>query len=300
MKFRTLKYFIKESFRSLIKNRLMSIASIMTLAVCIFIIVLSYCITVNISYTLEKVESNIGVSAFIEDKLEYDKINILLRKIQEIPHITNIEYIPPEEALERMKEELGDDDGILDGYADDNPLSASFNITIDKAENQKVVVSELEKLKQYGLRKVNHALTLTDALINLDNAISIISITLIFILCIISIVLISNTIKLAVYIRKVEINIMKYVGATNGFIRWPFIIEGAVIGLIGSVLPIIVCILGYEPIVNKISSFPIIEQIIAFKPSNEIFYKIVPLVIIVGIIIGTFGSIFSIRKHLKV
>ncbi len=298
MKPRTIKYYIKEGFKSLIKNRLMSVASIVTVAVCIFIVAVSYCITVNISYMLQQVENSIGISAFAQDNLDSDKLSEILDNIQSIPHVDNVKYISPEEGLKNMQENLGDDQDILSGLAEDNPLSASFNVTVDDANYQKSVVEALEKID--GIRKVKNALTLTDALISISKTVYIISTVVISVLCVVSIVIIINTIKLAVYIRKSEINIMKYVGATDWFIRWPFIIEGTLIGLIGSAIPVLICILGYNPAVEKISSFPIINQLVQFKPSEEIFYKIVPVAIVVGIVIGTLGSTFSVRKHLHV
>lgn len=300
MKLRSIKYYIKEGFRSLIKNRLMSVASIITVAVCIFVITISYCIVVNINYMLVQIENTIGISAFAEKEASSEQLNSLLQKVNDIPHVARVEYISPEQGLQNMKEELGDDQGILDGYIDDNPLAACFSITVDKAENQKLVVQELEKLKSYGITNIRHALTVTDALISAGKAVNIVSVAIIAILCLVSVIIIVNTIKLAVYIRKTEINIMKYVGATDWFIRWPFIIEGTIIGIIGSVIPVIACILSYNPVVQKISSFPLISQLLIFKPSNEIFYTIAPIAIAVGVVIGTFGSVFSVRKHLHV
>lgn len=298
MKPRTIKYYIKEGFRSLVRNRLMSIASIITVSVCIFIVAVSYCITVNISYMLEQVENSIGISAFAQDNLDSDKLSEILEDIQTIPHVSSVTYISPEEGLKSMQEDLGDDQDILSGFIDDNPLSASFSVTVDDATYQKSVVEALEKVD--GIRKVKNALTLTDALISISKTVYIISTVIIGVLCIVSIVIIVNTIKLAVYIRKNEINIMKFVGATDWFIRWPFIIEGTLIGLIGSAIPILVCVFGYNPVIEKVSSFPIVNQLVMFKPSSEIFYKIIPVAIIVGIVIGTFGSIFSVHKHLHV
>lgn len=298
MKLRSIKYYIKEGFRSLIKNRLMSIASIVTVAICIFMVTVSYCLSVNIDYMLEQIENRIGISAFAEDKLLSDKLNVISEEIWAIPHVKAVKYISPADGLEIMKEEFGDDEGILDGYIDDNPLSASFSIIVDDANYQKYVVDSLEKID--GIRDVRHALPITDALISASKAIHILSIIIIGVLCIVSIVIIVNTIKLAVYIRRVEINIMKYVGATDWFIRWPFIIEGTLIGLIGALIPILICMAGYAPAIEKIASFPIIDQLVKFREGQEIFYKIIPISVMIGVIIGTFGSVFSVHKHLQV
>lgn len=299
MRIRSIKYYIREGFSNLIKNRLMSVASIMVVAVCIFMVTVSYSISRNIDYILEQIENSIGISAFAQDNLETSKLPEIMKSIEAIDHVVNVKYISPAEGLEKMKEDFGEDGNILDGYIDDNPLSASFEITVDQAEYQKEVVQKLEGLS--GIRKVRHALSITDILINASKVIHIISIVLIAVLCIISLVIIVNTIKLAVYIRRTEINIMKYVGATDWFIRWPFVIEGTLIGIIGSIIPISICILSYGSIIDKIYvKFPIIKQLVEFKPFGEIFPVIVPIAIVVGIIIGTFGSLFSVHKHLQV
>ena len=144
-------------------------------------------------------------------------------------------------------------------------------------------------------------MSLTNILINVGNAVRIIGMLIIIALSVISVVIIMNTIKLAVYIRKTEIGIMKFVGATDWFIRWPFVIEGMLIGFIGSVIPAGFTMIGYNAIINKIFEvFPIIKQLIEFKPSGEIFVNVFPIAIIVGVFIGTFGSVASVRKYLKV
>ena len=299
MKIRSIKFYIKEGFGNLVKNRLMSVASIVTVMVSIFMVISSYCISVNISYMLKQVEDSIGISAFVQEDLELEKMTELLKEIEEIEHVVQVKYISPDDGLEIMKEELGDNSDILDAYKNDNPLSASFSVMVDSAENQDYVVMRLEQMQ--GIRKVKHALSLTNILINVGNAVRIIGMFIIIALSVISVVIIMNTIKLAVYIRKTEIGIMKFVGATDWFIRWPFVIEGMLIGFIGSVIPAGFTMIGYNAIINKIFEvFPIIKQLIEFKPSGEIFVNVFPIAIIVGVFIGTFGSVASVRKYLKV
>lgn len=152
-----------------------------------------------------------------------------------------------------------------------------------------------------GIELISHAQQLTETLITIDTAFKLISVVLITILGIVSIGIIMNTIKLTVFIRKNEINIMKYVGATDWFIRWPFIIEGVVIGLIGAIVPSILCVLGYYKLYNFFESdYAILKGIAQLKPAMEIFTVIIPIALIVGMLIGAIGSISSIRKHLNV
>ena len=298
MKIRSIKFYIKEGFRNLIKNRLMSVASIVTVMVSIFMVIVSICISTNISYILENIEKTVGISAFVQDGLSLEQMTDLLKEIESIEHVTQVKYISPEDGLEMLKEDY--DSYIIDAYKNDNPLSASFSIMVDSAENQEYVVMKLEEIKE--VRKVRHALSLTNLLINAGKVVRVISIIIIIGLIIISVVIITNTIKLAVYIRKTEIGIMKYVGATDWFIRWPFIIEGTLIGLIGAIIPAVVSMFGYNALEHKIyETFPIVQEIIGnFKPSGDIFTNIFPIVIIVGIAIGTFGSGLSVKKYLKV
>ncbi len=300
MKIRSIKYYIKEGFRNLIKNRLMSVASIAAVMFSVFMVIVAVCLSANISYILEDVENSIGISAFVEDDLELEQMTELLKRIENIEHVTQVTYISADDALKIMKEELGEDGDVLDIYENDNPFSASFSIMVDKAENQEYVVMRLEEIEQ--IRKVNHALTITNILISIGNLIRGISIVIIAILVIVSVVIITNTIKLAVYIRKTEIGIMKYVGATDWFIRWPFVIEGTLIGLIGAIIPAFLSMFGYNVLIEKVyEKFSLIQQLgIQFMPSGDIFTNLFPLSVVVGIIIGTLGSGVSVKKYLKV
>lgn len=155
--------------------------------------------------------------------------------------------------------------------------------------------------KYQGIELISHAQQLTETLITIDTAFKFISVVLVAILSIVSIGIIMNTIKLTVYIRKNEINIMKYVGATDWFIRWPFIIEGLIIGIIGAIIPSVICTLGYIKLFNFFNSdYAVLRNIAQLKPAGDIFTVIIPVAILIGMLIGAIGSISSIRKHLNV
>ena len=155
--------------------------------------------------------------------------------------------------------------------------------------------------KYQGIELISHAQQLTETLITIDTAFKFISVVLVVILSIVSIGIIMNTIKLTVYIRKNEINIMKYVGATDWFIRWPFIIEGLIIGIIGAIIPSVICTLGYIKLFNFFNSdYAVLRNIAQLKPAGDIFTVIIPVAILIGMLIGAIGSISSIRKHLNV
>ncbi|MDE6357563.1 MAG: ABC transporter permease, partial [Eubacteriales bacterium] len=309
MKIRSVKYHLKQGAKNVLKNGLMSFASIASVSICTFMLVVSLCLAINLDSALEKMEESMGISVFLGEEVTDEEVKELLIMLEDIPNVSNIEYISKEEAFNWAEENLVEDKSILEGLEDDNPLPRSFKLTIDGVKYQKQVITELEKIQynfeknliekrkeeeealkeilespvvaeiieeqsqektsveveiilddeemeiealdelviagkdyQYiGIEKIRHSQRASDILLTTNNAIRIISIITILMLAIISVGIIINTIKLTVYVRKNEINIMKYVGATDWFIRWPFVVEGVIIGLIGSLISITVC-----------------------------------------------------------
>lgn len=300
MKPSSIKYYFKEGFSGLLKNRLMTVASIATVAACIFIMSSSFCMVDNLQYVLHQMEDSIGIAVFLNGDMSGEEVQELKEEIAEIPHVDDVEYVSPDDALDELKKEWGAEEGVLDGFdGENNPLSNSFKISLDNIENQSSVLQKLEKMD--GIDNIRHAKTETEVLIKLNKIIKTVGFLIISILGVISIVIIVNTIKISVYTRRTEINIMKYVGATDWFIRWPFIIEGVLIGLIGSIIPIGIAWPAYGKAVDLIYSyFPVIKNIANFRLSIEIFSKLLPIALVFGILLGIIGSVTSIRKYLKV
>lgn len=298
MKFSSIKYYLKEGFTGLFKNRLMTVASVATVAACLFITAFSYCFVSNVQYILQQLEEEIGIVCFLHDDLAMEEVNKLNEDMKAIPHVTEVMYVSPEDGLNEMKEdwELGE---ILDSFqGEENPLSNGFKISVDKIENQKPVLEALEALE--GVRTIKNSQTETEFLIKLNNIISIAGIVAIVILVIISIVIIMNTIKISVFTRRNEINIMKYVGATDWFIRWPFIIEGALIGIVGAILPLIISWFLYGKSLDVLNSIDIIKNMVRLRYTTDVFSTLIPFTLTGGILIGVIGSVTSIRKYLKV
>lgn len=303
MKIRTIKYYIYEGFVSVLKNGIMSFASIATVASCIFILALSYCLASNIAHALSQIENAVGVSAMISDDLPPQQVNELYLLILELEHVESVTYISAEEALRNFSEQIGDTSGILAGLEEDNPLPRSFTITIRGVENQAYVIDTLEKLRDndQGIRSVKHAKNTIDFLIAINNGVRLVSLVIVASLATLATVIITNTIRLTVNNRKSEINIMKYVGATDWFIRWPFIIEGMLIGLIGAVLPLLICYFTYDQIIVMVhSNIPVIKTVFEFQPKESVFMLIAPLATGLGVAIGTLGSFSSVRRYLHV
>ncbi len=299
MRPRSIKYYFKEGFTGLFKNRLMTVASIGAVAACIFIVSISVCLIGNLNYVLNQIEENIGIAVFLQDGLDSEKINEISNDVKEIEHVTMVTYISPDEALSDLKKEWGAE-SILDGFdGENNPLSHSLEISIDGIENQTFVIEKLRGVA--GVKNIRNAQAETEILLKLNKGLSITGAVVVFVLAAISVVIIMNTIKISVYTRKNEINIMKFVGATDWFIRWPFIIEGCLIGLIGAALPMGVSWPLYSKIVELVYSyFPFIRNIATLLDGYFIFSKLIPVSLVVGVALGVFGSISSIRKYLKV
>lgn len=299
MKLSTIRYYFGESVRSLIKNRLMSVASILTVASCIFIVSVFYCVAANVDFFLSQLEGSIEVAVFVDEDLTPEEVRALSEKIQALPHVITARYVSSQEALEEYSETL-DDKKILEGFENDNPFRRSFNIEIDDLRYQTDVIQALEGMQSEGIGNVRHSQGVADIALTVSNVVRAVCVVLIFILATISIVIITNTIRITVNARKTEINIMKYVGATDWFIRWPFVIEGVLIGLLGGLLPAVICWLGYNRVIILIREGLPILNFIQFRPGYDIFAYLFPFAMLLGVLIGMIGSLVSIRRHLKV
>ncbi len=300
MKPSSIKYYFREAFSGLVKNRLMTIASIATVAACVFIMACSFCMVDNLRYVLHQMEDSIGIAVFLKGDMTGQEVEKLKDTISAIDHVREVKYVSPDDALDELKKEWGAEEGVLDGFdGENNPLSNSFEISLDAIENQANVLAQLQKLE--GIDNIRHAQTETEVLLKLNKIIKITGVLVITILATISIVIIFNTIKISVYTRRNEITIMKYVGATDWFIRWPFIIEGILIGFVGSIIPIAVAWPMYGKFIDLIYTYiPLIKNIATFKLGIEIFSILFPIAILFGILLGVIGSVSSIRKYLKV
>jgi len=300
MKLRNLRYFLKEATKSLIKNRLMSVASIFTVASCVLILTIYYCIAQNIEYFLTQFENTMGLTVFLSGDLSADDVNRLYNVVNGMDEVKSVRYVNEEEALIRFAETLGDESDLYDALQNDNPLHRSFEIELHSNRAQKEVIAALEALGDEGIGKIRHTVEIVDLFISINNVARIVSGVFAVCLGLISVTIIMNTIKLTVNSRRSEIGIMKYVGATNWFIRWPFVIEGILIGLIGSAIPVALCVIGYNKTTEWVYSFPLIESLGEFISGAVLFSALAPVAVAVGMLIGSIGSVMSMRKYLQV
>lgn len=296
----TIRYFLKEGFSGLKKNLLMTVASIIAVAACISIMSFSYCVVSNLQYMLDQMEDSIGISVFLKGDLTSEDIENMKTTISRLDHVTNVTYISPADALDQLKEQWGADEDIFIGLDDtNNPLSHSFQVELDQIESQDAVLAELQKIE--GVDKVEYGQSLSEMLMSVSNVFQVAGILVMLVLGVISVMIIINTIRISVMNRRVEINIMKYVGATDWFIRWPFIIEGIIIGLIGAILPMLVGMPMYGKTVSLFyNHIPFVENFVRFRVVGDVFSFVLPAALIFGILLGVVGSVTSIRKHLQV
>lgn len=297
MKWHTVKYLCKEGILGLWKNRLMALASAGTIVLCLLILGMSYAIANNIDYVLGQIESKIGITAYINEQIEDTRLEEIGKVIQSMPYITEVRYVSKEEALRSFASSQENDD-VFDQFKNDNPLPASFEVQVDAVENHEAVAEQLKKIPEL---QVTYFEQETDIFININQTIQVGSMIIIGCLIVIALLLITNTIKLTVYVRRKEINIMKYIGATDAFIRLPFVIEGVTIGLIGCIIPTAIIYYGYEW-VNEMMVQNLGQLLggISLQPMSEMMTGLIPIFGVLGIGIGALGSAIAIRKHLKV
>jgi len=295
MLFRNLKYFLKEGFNNLARNRLMTIASITSVMAAMLILGLFLVIILNVNSLTNQVESQLELKVFLKDNISEQEVSQIGNEIKSIHGVTSVVFESKEEALQKFKQQLGDKSYLAEGLEKDNPLPQSYIIKVKDAGLMKDISNEIKQIN--GVDKVSYGQDVVDKLLGIIKIIRIVGLSIILILFIISIVIISNTIKLGVFARRREINIMKYIGATDWFIRWPFLIEGIVLGLVGALLSVVILALIYGYMLDIINN-----KLMVFKllPLEKIAGDIIVYFSIIGAIIGALGSGLSIKRFLNV
>lgn len=298
VKIRTAKFFVKEGFSSLRKNKTMSAASISSVIAALLVIAIFFIIVMNVDYAASKLESQIEMMVYLQDNLSETIVSSMSKELKSISGVKDVQYIPKAQALKDLNEKWGDNAYLLEGLEGENPLPDSFKITLTdpaKADAVSLSISSLSNIERvvYGKEEL-------DKLLKATYILRISSLVIITILVFISVFIISNTIKLTVYARRKEISIMKYVGATDWFVRGPFIVEGMLLGLLGSAITSAVVGIGYYYSSNLIKNQMIGLLSVTLMPFGALFSNLVLLLGTVGLLIGMIGSFLSVRKFIKV
>ena len=302
MRISTIGYQTKQGFKNIGRNKMFSIASIATMAACIFLFGIFFSIVTNFRYMVQKAEEGVAITVFFDEEATDAQIKKIGDELKSQNGVLKVNFVSADEAWDSFKDEyFGDAKELADGFKDDNPLSGSDNyeVYMSDVSKQKDVVSYAEKLD--GVSKVNKSDVVAKTLTSVNRLIYYVSIVLIGILLAVSIFLISNTVTMGITVRREEIAIMKYIGAKDGFVWAPFIIEGLVIGLIGAVIPLVILYFVYDKAVAYVmTKFSLLNNIIEFLPVTTVYRTLLPVGLILGVGIGFIGSAFTIRKHLRV
>ncbi|WP_297570882.1 permease-like cell division protein FtsX [uncultured Anaerovibrio sp.] len=295
MKISTLEYFIREVFNSLKRNNWMSVASIGTVAVSLFIFGMFLMLVMNMNKMVESLESQVQIKVYLEEDFSRDDARDLEVDLKKMQGVESVTFVPKEEAMEKFKERLGDQKTLLEALDETNPLPDSFEVTLVQPEMVKTAAENIERLE--GVEMAKYGQDVMEHLFDITRLIRIFGFALMFVLALATLFIIANTIRLTVFARRKEIAIMKYVGATDWFIRWPFVLEGMVMGLLGSLVASVILRFSYAGITAKIYNTLAFLPLIPEYP----FLNYVTLVVIIGgMVMGAIGSAVSIKRFLKV
>ena len=296
MKLRKWDHFFREALKSIVRNGWMSIASISVVAITLFILGTFILINQNIEHITHEVRSQVEIAVWVEEEVDDGGVDELRREIIRIQDVEEVRFVPKEEGLERMKDQLGE--SVVAGYKENpekNPLPHLFEVSTYQPEDVPEVAEQLESLA--GVEMVDYGQEVVETLFEVTGILRIAAFAFMGALAFTATFLIGNTIKLTVIARQEEISIMKYVGATNWFIRWPFLLEGLILGFLGALIPVLLLRYGYyyvSEMAGNATSFLTLASPEAALGHVEIF------LLILGTFLGAIGSIVSIRKFLKV
>ena len=298
MRISTFFYTIKQGCINIFRNKWFTLASIATIGACLFLFGLFYALIANFQNIVKTAQEGVSVTVFFDEGISQEKIEEIGVLIDKRPEVSKKVFISADEAWEGFKEEyLGE---YADGFTE-NPLadSASYEIYLNDVSMQPALVAYLEGVD--GIRLVNRSEVTASTLTGVNALIAYVSVGIIAILFAVSIFLISNTVMIGISVRKEEISIMKYIGATDFFVRSPFVIEGMLIGAVGALIPVGIIYVLYNKVIEYIMlEFSALTQLLSFLSVEEIFGVLLPVSILMGVGIGFLGSVITVRKHLRV
>lgn len=300
--FSKIYYMVRQGLKNIKRNGMFSLASMGTIMACIFLLGIFYFILSNVQYIIKDMESSIGLTVLFDEGLEEEQITKIGDQITKRGEVVKCRYISAEEAWENAKNGMfqGKEE-LVATYEGDNPLadSASYEVYAKDIAAQEGLADYIKKIE--GVRQVNSLDGVISGMLSFQSLFGYISSALIIILLAVSFFLISTTVTMGISVRKEEIFIMRLVGATNLFIRAPFIVEGMVIGLIGAVLPLAGLYFIYSHVISfLIEKAGFLSGKLRFLEASVIFTSLIPIALLVGAGIGFFGSFITVRRHLKV
>ena len=302
MKVRTWKRMVNHGFRNMFRNRIMSLASISAITAALFILGLVLVVVMNFNNVAAGLESKTEVTVFLKDNVRASDIKTIEQQLDRWEGINEWKFISRMESLENWRDEWGDKKHLLDGYnAENNPLPDSFHVTLEKPEYVAEVVEKFNDIN--AVENVQYSKDAVDSITAIVSTIRIFGVIIVAVLVVMAMIIIHNTIRISVYSRRREVNIMKYIGATDWYIRWPFLMEGLALGLFGAVLSGGLVAVVYSLLLNQMSTTPQQYNLLSLfqlLPLENIIYPIAAMFLLVGSLVGIGASLLSIRKHLRV
>jgi len=297
VRFNVINYLIGEGIRNLFKNKKSTMSSLMIMCATMLIFGLFFVIGENINSFVENVAEAQEIRVIIKNEATDAEIAEIERQILDIDGVRNAEFVSKEDALEYMGEMVGEE--LIEGYRDRNIFSVAYDVTLTDLELNDEVQESILEIE--NVKKIVSSNQVIAQIINLAKGVKVVTAVLLILLIIISIAIISNTIKLTVHARRKEISIMKYVGATNSFIRWPFLVEGVIIGVVSGLLSVAIIGGAYTYIANQMAGTMFLEmakwELLSF---SDMFNLIITVYLVLGVGIGIIGSSISMKKYLEV
>lgn len=298
MRFSTFIFTLKQGIVNIFRNKWYSLASIATISACLFMFGIFYSIVANFQYIVREAQNGVSVTIFFDEDISDERVAEIGSLVEARTEVDHVHYVSADEAWESFRDEyLGE---YADGFTE-NPLedSDNYEIFLRDASLQDSLVSYLETVD--GIRLINKSDQMANALAGMDKLVGYVAVGIIIILLCVSVFLIGNTVTIGISVRKEEINIMKYIGATDFFVRFPFVIEGILIGILGSLVPLAIVYLVYNNIIGLVlNKFTVLHSILKFLTVGEIFHTLVPISVCIGVGIGFIGSVTTVRKHIRV
>lgn len=297
MKLQKFKYSFSEAKKNVVRNGLMSIASLFTIACCLVILGVFAILSFNVNSITAQIKDQCEVQLYINTGASEERVAQIGTEIEQVENVKEVTLFTKEETLEYAINDMFEgNEGMLEGFAEDNPFSDSYKIVLTDIEKTGETVANLEQIAD--VEKVVNKQDVVNTVLSVSGGIKKFSIVMMIVLLVVAVVIISSTVKLTVFNRRKEINIMKYIGATDRFIRVPFVLEGMIIGFLGAVVAFLVVFWSYFALFKYLGSinFNVFELV----GIGEIAPTIAALFVIFGSLIGVVGSAVSMRKHLQV
>lgn len=297
MKIRTIGYFIREAFKSLYRNNWMGLASVGTVSVSLIIVGVSLITILNTNYLAARLESNVEIISYLKDGVEADQAIQLKEKIQGLSGVAKVRFVTKDEALLEFRKELGDQQNMIDALGGSNPLPNLFKVTTISPQDVDKVANKLQSFTE--MEKVDYGKGVVEKLFTITKWVRMVGLVVISLLGLAAIFLIATTIRLTVFARRKEIEIMRMLGASNWFIRWPFLLEGMILGFSGAVIAVVVVYASYMSFTNYIIR-DLNFNIFGLHTDPRLMMIMGGAMLGSGMFLGALGSGISMRKFLKV